>query len=145
MSSRFIIFPTLIIILIAVCYYGGSHAPWLKLSTCLENPEQYDGRLVTYIREPKIEKVTSDGFILKHGGGTLPVLADTTGLRANEYIGLTAIFHQEGYLEAENLVISKNRRYKIILSIIPVFLITILFLQNFKINWKNIHFEIKHA
>ncbi|MBN2103737.1 hypothetical protein JW835_06830 [bacterium] len=145
MSSRFFILFVLIILLTGLCYYGGTHTPWLKLSTCLEHPEKYDGQRVTYIREPKIEKVTPEGFILNHGGDTLPVIADTTGLKANEYIGLVAIFHKEGYLEAVDMVISKNRRYKILLSVIPVLLTAFLFFRSFKINWKTMQFEMKHA
>lgn len=145
MKNRCFIILLLLLALAGLCYFGGTHTPWLKLSTCLKQPEKYDGRLVTYIREPRIEKITSDGFILSHGEGFIPVQADTLGLKENEYIGLTAVYHQEGYLEAVHLAIARNRRYKIILSVFPVILVAVLFFRNFRINWKEKQIEIKNA
>ena len=144
MKNRIPVFFILLLLLAGLSYYGTFNPPWLKLTTCLENPEKYDGSLVTYFSEPRIQKVTDSGFILRTTSGTIPVLSDTAGLRQGEYIGLTAVYHKAGYLTATRWIISKNRRYKIILSIIPVGLVAFLFFRYFR--WtRRIGFGGKHA
>ncbi|MBN1783033.1 hypothetical protein JW948_18000 [bacterium] len=131
--------------LTGLCFYGMTHPPYLSLETCLNNPGKYDGRTVTYISEPYIREIKPDGFLLQHRAGTIRVLSDTTGLRVNEYVGLVAVYHREGFLEARQIMISKNRRYKIIFSIFPVLLIAVLLLRHFKMNWKTIQIGFRNA
>lgn len=137
----------LCLILTGLCIYGGVNSPWLTLDVCLKDPEQYNGALVTHITEPRVGKITSDGFYLKSKGHPdIFVFSDTTGLISGEYLGITAIFHKEGHLEVQTLFIAENRRYKILLSIIPVILIAGLFFSHFHWNWKRMQFEEKsHA
>ena len=144
MTKQILTFFLLLLLLCGLSYYGTLSAPWLKLTTCLQDPEEYDGSLVTYFSEPRIQEITNSGFILHTSSGTIPVLSDTAGLRQGEYIGLTAIYHKEGYLTATRWVISKNRRYKIILSILPVCLVAFLFFRTFRWN-RCIGFEVRHA
>jgi hypothetical protein len=144
MTKRILTFFLLLFLLGGLSYYGTLNPPWLKLTSCLEDPEKYDGSLVTYFSEPRIQEITASGFILHTTSGTIPVLSDTSGLRQGEYIGLTAIYHKAGYLTATRWVISKNRRYKIILSVIPVCLVAFLFFRTFRWN-RRFEFEVQHA
>jgi hypothetical protein len=144
-GKRLAIICILSVILAGLCLYGSIHRPWLSLDTCLAHPEKYDGSLVTYMSEPSIDEITPDGFILRFHGGRIPVYSDTTGLRINEYVGILATFHKEGFLTAEKIVIAKNRRYKILLSLIPALMIVILFINQFKFSFRDIRIDTRNA
>jgi len=135
------------ILLIALSVVTVYHHPWISLNDCYENPEKYDGKLVTHFREPVIAEILDDGFILKqYQGPSIKVFAETTNLKTGEFVGLKAIFHKEGYLEAVSCRIAKNRRYKIWLSVIPVVLVAFFLFQSFQVEWKTIRIRVKdHA
>lgn len=143
---RIIIAAILFIILLLICYYYNNHNPWLSLDTCLKDPIKYHGAKVTNFREPMIGKIHADGFILKQKNRKdIKVYADTTGLTPNKYIGLVATFYKEGYLKANILKVSANRRYKILLSIIPTLLVLFLFTRVFRWNGKNLTWRSRSA
>jgi len=121
--------------------------PWLSISTCLQNPEKYHNCYITRLQEPRILSIERDGFILgQKQVPSIKVISDTTGLRINEFVGLTSRFHKDGYLIAEKVEIAYDRREKIWLSTLPFFLIVFLFFRYFKFNIKRFCFELRiHA
>jgi len=130
--------------LIALSFYNVHYHPWVSLNDCYENPEKYDGQLVTHFREPMIAEIQDNGFILKqYQGPSIKVFANTKDLKIGEFVGLKAIFHKEGYLEAVTCRVAKNRRYKIWLSVIPVVLIAFLLMRFFRIDWKTVSIKVK--
>jgi len=134
---------SLIVLLLLSLYNHNTH-PWIDVDTCMKNPDAFDNKIVEKFREPMIEKLYKDGFILKQKQGcSIRVYADTSGLKTGEYVGLKARFHKEGYLEAVIIRMSKYRRYKIWLSVLPVLFIGFLFILNFRFNWKKFYFELK--
>ncbi len=88
-----------------------------------------------------------DGFLLlQKNRPSMRVVCDTTGLMKNHYIGLSAIYHKEGYLEADSIIVARRRRSKIWLSVIPVILIAGLLLRDFRFDRKRFQLELKdHA
>ena len=125
-----------------LCYYSARCHPWTDLKSCLNDPEAFDLRVVEQFDEPVIGKLLPDGFMLHHRQGPpVRVYADTTGLVQGEYIGMKAVFHREGYLEALSLRVARNRRYKIGLSMIPVIIIGILFIRVFRWDTHSVHWE----
>ena len=133
MKTRILVIVLSLTLLILLCIHFAHHNPWLSLNQCLENPKLHDGRTVTRFREPRIAEIHTEGFLLKQKSGkSIPVIADTTGLIPGKYIGLVAVFHKEGYLEAVHLKVSQNRRYKIGLSILPALLVLALFFRFFR-------------
>jgi len=147
MGKRFAAIFVLFIFIIALSLYTVLFHPWISTTDCLRDPDEYDGKLVTHFSESMIGEIYDNGFLL-HQLNTPPirVFADTTGLILNKYIGMRAIFHKEGYLEAVSLRVSRNRRYKIGLSVIPVLFIGILLIRTYRINWKSVQVELrKHA
>ena len=137
MKFRIPIIISLLTTLILLCIHFAHHNPWLSLDACLKAPDFYDGQLVTSFREPLISEIYEDGFLLtQKAGQSIKVVTDTSGLILNKYIGLTATFHKEGYLKAVHLRVSENRRYKIVLSVLPALLVAGLFFRFFK--WDNI-------
>ena len=142
--KRPILLICLLVIMMGLSYYGKFHHPWLDLKTCLENPTEYHGRLVTSFDESSIGSIHSDGFLLlQKNGPSYKVLADTAGLKTGEFVGLTAVFHQEGYLRAVSLHVAQKRRMKMWISVIPALLVGILLIRSFKINWRNKTIEVR--
>ena len=142
MKKRIITITGLLLCLILLAAYSAYNHPWLELNTCLSNPEKYDGQTVIKFREPLIGKIYDDGFqLIQRHGPSIRVYADTTGLIPNKFIAMKAVFRKEGYLEALSLHVSSNRRYKIVLSVIPVIFIVMLILKHFHINLKKIQIE----
>ena len=115
--------------------------PWINLDACLEHPQKYHGRQITQFREPRILEITGDGFIL--GQKQLPpvlVRCDTSGLRVQEYVGLVAFFHKDGYLTADRVQIAEKRRIKIWMSTFPLFFVLILFIRYFRFDLRIFRF-----
>lgn len=99
--------------------------PWLDVATCLAAPEAHHGRTVTYLREPRIGPLQKNGFwLLQKGAPDIFVKTDTTGLKPNDYIGLVATFHRDGYLVAVRQAPATRRRMKIAVSVIPLLFLT---------------------
>ncbi len=137
MAKRVLVLSLLFILLVCLSFYGKYHHPWLNLQTCLNNPQGYDGHLITSYSEPQIGQLYDNGFQLnqKHLP-SIRVLADTSGLIEGEYVGLTAIFHEDGYLTATSIHVAHRRRYKIWVSVIPVLLVGLVLIRNFRFDRK---------
>ena len=131
-------------LILSLCFYNARTNPWISISQCLENPEAYHGKVVTRYREPIIGKIFPDGFLLlQKQGPSIRVIADTTSLKNGEFIGMHAIFHKEGYLEAVALHVAKRRREKMWVSVFPVILIGMMFVRYFRFNIKNMEIGFK--
>jgi len=137
----------IIIIFLAIAglgYYNYRTNPWISVSDCLDDPESYDGAVVTRFREPMIKSICGNGFVLSQKQGPeIKVVMDTTGLRTGEFVGLRAVFHREGYLEAVKFHMSERRRYKIWLSVPPVLLVMLLCLRYFRFNSRTGYIELR--
>ena len=144
---RWIFICLLVVLIVLLSFYSVNHRPWIHLKDCLENPEKCDGKLVTDYNEPRIQEIYSDGFLLEQRLiPSIRVYSDTTNLITGEYIGLQAIFHKEGYLEATIVRIAKNREEKIWVSVLPVLFVGFLFFRYYRFNIKKCQFELrKHA
>ncbi len=147
MKKRFSYISLLLLGLFSLSYFSVHDHPWISVADCLGNPEKYDGTVITSYYEPKIGEIYTDGFeLLQKHYPSIRVYADTTGLIQGEYVGLKAIFYEEGYLKAVDLIIAKKRREKIWISVLPTILIGILLLKYFRLNWKPLQIELKkHA
>ncbi|MBN2031575.1 hypothetical protein JW824_15190 [bacterium] len=147
MRLRWIFIFLIVVAIIYLSFYGVNHRPWIHIKDCLEHPDQYDSKLVTEFDEPRVGEIYADGFLLiQKRIAPILVYSDTTDLVQNEYVGLQAIFHKEGYLKATSVCIAKNREEKIWISVLPVFFVGILFIRYFRFNVTKFQIELrKHA
>jgi len=137
----------ILLLFITVCglgYYNTRTSPWISVADCLEDPEAYDGKLVTRYREPLIGEIFADGFqLIQKNAPSIRVYADTTGLISGKFVGMRAVFHKQGYIEVRSLHVAKRRRYKIWISVLPVFLVGFLCLKTFRWNQKTHCVELR--
>ena len=141
---RFAAIIGLCLLLLALSYFSGHSHPWIALNECLEHPEAYDGQLVTKYEESLIGSIYSDGFqLIQKRGPSVRVYSDTTGLQTGKNIGLIAVFHKEGYLQAVSLRVSRNRNAKIWISAFPALLVGFLCIRHFRFNRNAFQIELK--
>ena len=133
--------------IILLSFYGARHHPWIHIKDCLQDPVQYDGKLVTDFSEPMIGEIHADGFtLLQKQIPPVRIYSDTTDLIQDEYVSLQGIFHKEGYVTATVVGIAKNRKEKIWISVLPVFFVAILFVRYYRFNVRKCQIELReHA
>jgi hypothetical protein len=144
MTKRWIQFAILAVVTAGLCVRSAFFHPWLSLKACMDHPLIHDGRRVTQFREPKIGTIFADGFLLNQKrGSSIRVFCDTTGLVQGDYVGITGVFHKEGYLDGAVLQIARERREKIAISIIPAVVVCFIFIWQFRWNWRKCLLEPK--
>jgi hypothetical protein len=111
---------------------------------CQKNPKIYDGHTVTSFSEPRIGQIYSDGFqLIQKDSPPIRVLADTAGLETGEFVGLKAVFHDEGYLTAVSIHVAHYRRSKIWISVIPAVIVLFFMIRYFRLNIKKYQIELR--
>ena len=108
----------------------------VTLAECLANPDRFDNVPLSIGGGAKIGIVHKDRFQVVKGKNRIWVKGTAEGLVVNEYINLKAVFHKEGYLELEQAHLLKLRRLKMVLSVIPLLVITGLFLRTYRVRFK---------
>jgi hypothetical protein len=142
--KRFLSLSILFILLVCLSLYGKYHHPWINLQMCQKNPKIYDGHTVTSFSEPRIGQIYSDGFqLIQKDSPPIRVLADTAGLETGEFVGLKAVFHDEGYLTAVSIHVAHYRRSKIWISVIPAVIVLFFMIRYFRLNIKKYQIELR--
>jgi hypothetical protein len=125
------------VLLIGICLVAKFNHPWISLNECMSDPERYDGKRVWQFREPRVGKIESEGFwLLQRQGVTVFVKCDTSGLKDNSYLGMVAVFHKPGMLEAERIQLAPKRREKMAVSLIPAVAVCLLLIRSFRFDRK---------
>lgn len=147
MAKRWKKFTVLAVVTVVLCMRSAIFHPWLSLNTCMARPSAFDGRRVALFHEPKIAMVFGDGFLLSQKKGpSIRVFCDTTGLIHGEFVGITAVFHKEGYLDGAVTHVVMLRREKIAVSIVPAVAVCFFFSLRFRWNGRECRLEPKkHA
>jgi hypothetical protein len=137
----------LVILIAGLCVYAKFNHPWISLNECLSNPERFDGATVYQFREPRVGKIERDGFwLLQRQGPTVFVKSDTAGLKENSYLGMVAVFHKTGTLDAVRIQLAPKRREKMAVSLLPAVVICFLLIRAFRFDRNRMEFRPrKHA
>jgi len=131
-SKRLVQILLLTILLIGLSIYGKISNPEIILSTCLTNPEQHDGAIITVGTEATVAEMLPNGFLLQQRDQRIPVYGNVPEIAKNEFVNIVARFHKEGYLELQKLYVAKGRRFKIAASVLPVLLIVFFFIKSYR-------------
>ncbi len=143
LNNRWLITVGLFALLTGLITYGYLHNPAGKLRKYLADPLRYDGQQIDVDIEAKVVKLLPDGFIIQELGQMIRVNGNPQTASPGDFIRLRAIFHKEGYLELKQLHVGKRRRSKIFVSIVPVFLVFLLLLRTYRIDWHHLLLEKK--
>jgi hypothetical protein len=127
-------------VLVALVWYGKVFNPAVTLQMCLNNPEKYDGTLIEVGDEARIVDISDAWFTIEQMGKIVRVVGSHKELRPHEYISLQGIFHREGWIGLTKVYVAVMRRYKILISIVPVIIILILFIRSFRFDGRRCHF-----
>ena len=112
----------------------------LTYGECLLNPEKYDGRELIVKNEAITGEIFKDTFEIQQNNTKIMAIGATDNLKSNEYISLRATFHKEGYLTVKELHLHRYRRLKIVISIVPVFLVGWIFFRKYKLYFQKMVF-----
>lgn len=140
---RWILTLVLVLILVGLVYYGYRNNPSVGLQVCLDNPLGYDGREIGVGTEATVVRRLTDGFIVKELGRTIRVEGNPQEASPGDFVRMRGVFHKEGYLELKQLYVAKQRRLKILISIVPVLFVLVLFFRTYRFDWRRLLFTEK--
>jgi len=117
----------------------------VSLADCVNNPAKYDLQPVELYNDTVVAGKDTTGITINSRGIVFPVKFkdEINRILKGEYISLLAVFHKEGYLEAEKYHIHKHRRIKMATSNIAAFVFIVLFFFRFRFNPDKFIFEDK--
>ncbi|MFC2061951.1 hypothetical protein ACFLUV_05510 [Elusimicrobiota bacterium] len=136
-----------ILLLIIMGLWNLNNSVEIKLSDCLADPAAYNLTELKIANDAVILNVKYNSFTILSRGNTIPVKI-TGNQRINEsavgrYISLAAVYHKEGYLEMKKYHVHYFRRIKMLVSVIIAAIISIIFLLNYRFDFKKLVFEEK--
>ena len=134
-----IIVPLLIIL--ALIIYGEIKGPLLfpGYLEARKNPRQFVNKEISF--GGKIIKVDKNYFLIEVEKKPVKVLGSLEKNKLNYLINGKAIYLADGSLRAIDFHLSNLRIYKIILSIIPIILITYLFFRQYRLDVGKLKFK----
>lgn len=117
----------------------------MTLSKCKADPVRYNLQLIKIKQDATVTNTTEDSITVNSRGITIPVKFPDNEIieksLTGEFISILGVFHKEGYLEAEKYHVHRHRRIKVLVSTIPVLVFLMIFIANFKFNFKRFIFE----
>ena len=104
---------------LAMCLWSFSAPPLATLTDCLSAPIECDGQVLSTGSGGKVESVDVDGFWLSGGvwGEPVRVIGGAPGLRPGDTVFIEAVFHQDGFLELQDIYVSRYRDLRILVSV----------------------------
>ncbi|MFC2092076.1 hypothetical protein ACFLTD_04815 [Elusimicrobiota bacterium] len=119
----------------------------VDIEKCLASPLVYDKKLIEIKHDAVVAGIKDDGFSIYVRGNMVHAVYDGTDDSwkdsLGEYISIRAVFHKEGYVEADAYHIHKQRRLKMAFSIIPVLIICFIFFKYYRFDLNNMCFGEK--
>ena len=101
----------------ATCFYSYFASPLPSLRDCLSVPQSCDGKVLSTNAGGKVEGVEAWGFWVRNGDQRVRVMGRAPDVRVGDTVFLEAVFHQEGYLELQQIYVSKYRDVRIWISL----------------------------
>lgn len=99
---------------------------------CRRQPEQCIGQQIQLSHGTKVSRLVPNGFIVDQLGAKVLVIGDNTGLRPGDRIQLRGLWQADGTIRAETWHVSRERRWRVWLSIPAALLAGWLFWRSFR-------------
>ena len=131
----------LCLILAGLLVYAYFVNPIVTLPMILDNPEEYDGKVVRLGTEATVYERLPDGFVLSQMGRKIRALGNPENADAGDFVQIKAVFHKEGHLDLMRIYVAKRRRLKVIVSIWPALLVLFLVIKTYAFDKKGFYFK----
>ena len=119
-------------LVVVACFYSRLASPFPSLHDCLSAPQYCDGKSLSTGAGGKVESVEAWGFWLRNGGQRVRVVGRAPDVRSGDTVLLEAVFHQEGYLELQQLYVSRYRYVRIWVSLPAIAWVIWMFLRTYR-------------
>jgi hypothetical protein len=121
--------------LLGLCFYAQKVAPEKELTfaTCQAHPEVFNGAELV-LSCWQIKEKFGDGFlklISSNREEAVVKAPQLEKLKIGEYVSVAGFFRSQGYLEVKEYYWHKNRKFKVLFSLFPLFIIGGAFFKNF--------------
>jgi hypothetical protein len=140
MRRRFCI-GSLTLVLLALIWFGKVHNPTVTLAMYLDDPAHYDGLLAEIGLEVTVMQTWPDSFRVKQMDETVTIVGSPDGAQPGDYVRLLGRFRAPGRLELERLYIARGRRAKIAWSIVPLLVLTGLWLRAYRFDFSGWYWQ----
>lgn len=124
-----------VLLLFALCgwsYWAGPQQHFYAVD-CLKQPTACAGKSVL-AAVAKIQMLQADGFLIETQGREFFVRGRAAGLEPGKYIDVKGVFRASGELELETYHLHRERQIKLMVSIIPLVILTYLVRRDFMVN-----------
>jgi len=128
------------IVIMSCIYSHNFRASKLSLEKCLVSPDFCENKLLE-VGRAKIARIRDNELEIIQGKKRIWVLGTDSFLQEISYINLTAIFHKEGHLQAQEIRVLRLRRLRIVVSVFPLLVIAFLFFKNYKFSFPKFEAE----
>ncbi len=139
--TRIIRITLYLVVLCLLVLFGSYNNPTITLAMCDADPIKYDNAFLEIGNEITVKTIYPDSFIVHQNGKLYKVVGRSKNLIPNQFISLKANYHRDGWLELVDYHVSEKRRVKIWVSVLPVFIVLIIFFKQFRFSFKNFYFK----
>jgi len=120
-----------VLVLAGLLIYGKIGNPAVTLDMCFKDPARYDGKTLSLGAAITVKEILGDGFSIHQFGRVVNVKGNASGLTPGDYISIIAVFHKDGWLELVDYHVAKERRYKILISLLPMIMVLCFLCKSF--------------
>jgi len=136
----------ILFLLILLAWYSNRRNRYPTFADCLREPGRYAGEEISIYMEPRVIEVTGGHILISQPDGPVEVRipegfdgvfpegAKLSDLEPGDSLEAVAVFRLPGYLELKAVRGAPLRRWKILLSILPVILVGLILLRT--IRWR---------
>jgi hypothetical protein len=126
-----------LLLLSAFSYLRPGH---LEPGVCLRGSEACVGHQVQLSHDARVTQLLPDGFVVEQLGATVRVVGSNAGLAVGDGIQLRGTWQADGAIRAEAWHVSRERRWRISVSIPAALLGAWLFWRTFRWDGKRLAF-----
>ena len=121
-----------LLVIVLLCLYSYRNPPTHTLDRCLEQPALCDHQPLSTSAGSTVETVDANGFWLRSDSHHIWVEGDSSQVHPGDTVFLEAVFHQEGYLELQQIYVSRYRKVRIWVSLLAIVWVIWVFLRTYR-------------
>jgi hypothetical protein len=128
---RIVIFSSLLLLL---SLYGYRHDPAVTLKMCQTEPQRFSGRIVEIGRETILIKSWPDSFRIRQLGVEATIIGSAGAAQPGDFVQMLVRFDAPDQFTLQELYIAAGRRAKIVWSQLPLMLLALFWIRQYRFN-----------